>query len=127
VENFVRNKAIARQYHTWFTWDARNANNFFGLFGAQFKAIMTQRVTASEELQSSVKAFLELGAERNRLVHENFATFQMEKTLQEIYALYNLANKFVDALPKAFRDSDTETNNEHDSSDTLSKMSKSCG
>ena len=27
VESFVRNKAISRQYHTWFTWDANNAKD----------------------------------------------------------------------------------------------------
>src|SRR5689334_2051598 len=37
IENFVRNKAVARQYHTWFAWDAKNANSFFGLFGDLFK------------------------------------------------------------------------------------------
>src|SRR4051812_11488074 len=29
VSALVRNKAISRQYHTWFTWDASNANTFF--------------------------------------------------------------------------------------------------
>jgi hypothetical protein len=118
VESFVRNKAIARQYHTWFSWDAKNANAFFGLFGEQFKTTMVQRVTTSDEMRSSVKAFLELGSERNRLTHENFATFQMEKTLQEIYALYNLATKFVDALPGAFRDCDAGASNKDDRSNS---------
>ena len=30
---FVDNKAIKRQYHTFFSWDGNNANQFFGLFG----------------------------------------------------------------------------------------------
>jgi hypothetical protein len=55
---------------------------------------------------SSVRAFLELGNERNRLVHQNYATFPMEKTLDEIYALYQNAVMFVDALPSALRDCD---------------------
>ena len=37
VENFVRNKAIARQYHTWFRWEDNNANQFFALFGGDFR------------------------------------------------------------------------------------------
>jgi uncharacterized protein with ParB-like and HNH nuclease domain len=48
------------------------------------------------------RAFLELGNERNRLVHENYATFPMEKTLEEVYALYKKSCLFVDALPAAF-------------------------
>jgi hypothetical protein len=106
VENFVRNKAIARQYHTWFQWDGTNANQFFGLFGDSFKSMMTDRIKTSSELQLSIKAFLEVGGERNRLVHQDYATFAMEKTLDEVYQLYRTALKFVEALPSALRDCD---------------------
>jgi RiboL-PSP-HEPN len=102
----VRNKAVARQYHTWFNWCDNNANQFFGLFGAEFKAQMSELVKGSEEMQRSVRAFLELGNERNRLVHQDFATFSMEKTLDEIYRLYQSALMFVDALPTELRGCD---------------------
>jgi RiboL-PSP-HEPN len=103
VENLVRNKAIARQYHTWFKWEQSNANQFFGLFGSEFKATMSELVDGSKEMQGAVRAFLELGNERNRLVHQDFATFPMEKTLKEIYELYQSALMFVEALPKELR------------------------
>jgi RiboL-PSP-HEPN len=106
VESFVRNKAVARQYRTWFAWDANNANHFYALFGSQFRSAMTARINNSPDLQSSVKAFLELGNERNKLVHQNYATFSMEKTLDEIYALYRQASRFVQLLPAALRDCD---------------------
>jgi RiboL-PSP-HEPN len=106
IENFVRNKAIARQYHSWFSWERNNANSFFGLFGAEFKVLMSTRVEASIEMQTSIKAFLELGNERNRLVHQNYATFPMEKTLDEVYILYKNSREFVEALPDAFKDFD---------------------
>lgn len=85
VENFVRNKAIARQYHTWFKWEDSNANQFFGLFGSEFRRAMNDRVNQSDDLRASVKAFLEVGNERNRLVHQDYATFPLDKTLEEIY------------------------------------------
>jgi hypothetical protein len=106
VESFVRNKAIARQYHSWFKWDEGNANQFFGLFGAAFRSTMTGRVKQSEELRASVRAFLEVGNERNRLVHQDYATFPLEKTLDEIYVLYRTAMQFVLHLPSAFRECD---------------------
>jgi RiboL-PSP-HEPN len=106
VENFVRNKAIARQYHTWFKWDENNANQFFSLFGSEFRATMSNRVKGSDDLQSSVRAFLEVGNERNRLVHQDYATFPMDKTLDEIYALYRSALAFIEHLPKALRECD---------------------
>jgi hypothetical protein len=68
---------------------------------------MGDRIRRVEELQSSVRAFLEIGNERNRLVHQDYATFQIEKTLDEIYILYQSALKFVEALPTALRDCDS--------------------
>jgi hypothetical protein len=47
LENFVRNKAISRQYHTWFRWEDNNANYFFGLFGTDFRIEMSKRVKES--------------------------------------------------------------------------------
>jgi len=79
VENFVRNKAIARQYHNWFAWDENTANKFFGWFGNEFNTAMKDRVKKSEPLTESIRAFLEVGSERNRLVHQDYATFPLEK------------------------------------------------
>lgn len=106
VIGFVKNKAIARQYHTWFKWDETHANHFFGLFGSQFKQMMGERVRDSDELRSSIRAFLEIGNERNKLVHQDFATFSLEKTLDEIYELYRQSLLFVDGLGKHLRDCD---------------------
>lgn len=96
---FVRNKAIARQYHTLFDWNARNANTFFSLFGPEFKARMAELVDGDEALANGIRAFLELGQERNRLVHQDYASFTLEKTSTEIFALYQSALTFVSRLP----------------------------
>jgi len=117
IESLVRNKAISRQYHTWFVWDGNNANQFFGLFGQDFKNQMSERVNNSAELKSSIKAFLEIGNERNRLVHGNFASFPMEKTLVEIYELYKTALAFVQMLPEALRDCEAQLNDRHSASE----------
>ena len=109
VEQFVRNKAIARQYHTWFKWDDNNANQFFGFFGQAFKTAMAERLKARDDLRLSVKAFLELGNERNKLVHQDYASFALEKTMDEIYRLYRDSVLFVDDLPVALRECDSAT------------------
>lgn len=106
VENFVRNQAVARRYHTWFKWDENNANQFFGMFGDEFKSIMKTKIAGSLDMQSAVKAFLEVGNERNKLVHQDYATFPMEKTLEEIYSLYLAALLFVEALPSELQNCD---------------------
>lgn len=101
---FVRNRAINRQFHAWFNWEERNANQFFGLFGPPFKQLMVQKVRDSEQLRASIAAFLEVGSERNKLVHQDFASFSLEKTLDEIYELYSTALRFVEGLATYIRD-----------------------
>lgn len=104
VVEIVRNKAVSRQYHTWFNWADKNANSFFGLFGAKFKEKMVAKVRSDEVLEKAIIAFLEVGNERNKLVHQDFASFSLEKTLQEIYATYKRASVFVDTLDRHLRE-----------------------
>lgn len=92
---FVRSKALSRQYHTLFNWDAKNANQFYGLFGEKFKEFMKMQLENNEDMNDSISAFLEVGSERNRLVHQDFGTYTLEKTAKEIFALYQRANLFV--------------------------------
>lgn len=94
----IRNKAIERQYHTFFTWDSSNANTFFSMFGSEFKEFMKAKLKEREELATSIRNFLELGNLRNQLVHQNFATFEIEKTPEEIFALYRSARAFVESI-----------------------------
>lgn len=96
---FVKNKAIERQYHSFFDWkNATNANTFFSLFGETFKNAAVSEINATQELHDAMRAFLELGQVRNTLVHENFATVSLEKTANELYNMYRTAQKFVDYL-----------------------------
>jgi hypothetical protein len=95
IISLIEIKAINRQYHTWFKWDGTNANNFFALFGPEFKNINIDKVKASPKLEESIKKFIELGSERNKLVHEDFATYQLDKTLDEIYQTYCVAKYFA--------------------------------
>ncbi|SRR6266478_844859 len=99
VTEFARQKGISRQYHTWFDWERTNANKFFALFGEAFKKEMDERVKGDDALDDSIKAFLEVGRERNRLVHQDFGNFTLEKTATEIFELYQQASAFAEALP----------------------------
>ena len=95
VSQFLKNKAIKRQYHSYFRWDVANANHFYGLFGEQFKAQMERKILADSKLEESVQAFLALGLLRNELVHQNFAVFSLSQDASEIYAQYKKAHTFV--------------------------------
>jgi hypothetical protein len=47
---------------------------------------------------------MEIGSERNKLAHQNYATFPMEKTLDEVFNLYENALPFVQVIPEALRE-----------------------
>lgn len=94
--SLVRTKAIERQYHTYFQWREGNRSTapFFAMFGTVLKD------SAKKDLKESIlsdasAAFLELGDLRNLLVHENFASYPLNKTSDEIFSLYETAEKFV--------------------------------
>jgi len=95
VENLIKSKAIARQYHTYFDWESRNANRFLSLFGSKFKSEVSTEIDTDRSLEEGCESFLTLGRVRNRLVHENFAEFNLDYALEDIVALYEKALYFV--------------------------------
>lgn len=99
----VRNRVIGRQYHTWFSWQSSNVNTFLAMFGKDFKEEAAKLISEDENLRKSVIAFLEIGSERNRLVHEDFGDAPLEKTTSDVYDLYESAKVFVDWFPAAIR------------------------
>lgn len=95
VCSFVNAKGIQRQYHTYFQWGGNNANQFFSLFGRVVRDKALKDIQENPDLLGSVRAFLELGALRNQLVHQKFLNFTVEKTPEEIIVLYRKATHFV--------------------------------
>jgi hypothetical protein len=102
IKEFLVNKGLKRQYHTLFDWEKNNANTFFAFFGQDFKFFMEEKVKNDDSLNSSIKNFLEIGRERNRLVHQNFGNYNIEKTLEEIFESYkqslNFTTKIIDYI-----------------------------
>ena len=109
LAQFVRKQAIGRRFAQLFQWgnetrSGRNANSFYSLFGADFGDYMKMKVQGDQNLDDSVKAFLEIGNLRNQMVHGNYADFQLNKTVDDVYGLYQVATKFVDEFPDAIRE-----------------------
>jgi hypothetical protein len=103
ISNLVQTKAISRQYHQWFEWDKNNPNKFFSMFGKEFKNYMEKRLNEVDALAESGRAFMEIGRERNLLVHNDYASFPINKTPDEVYALYQKARLFVETIGAEFR------------------------
>jgi len=112
IVEFVKNKAISRQYHTWFNWKERNANVFFGLFGEEFKSFMGRKIKSDQDLDNSIRAFMEIGEYRNRLLHQDYGNFFLEKSSSEIYHLYRTAIVFVLGM-RDFLDEFTKARADH--------------
>jgi hypothetical protein len=92
--SLVRNKAIKRQYHSYFEWESRNVNRFLGMFGATFKDVASREIKAGQ-LAGCAADFMELGELRNQIAHGNYVTFGLDKSADEIYALYGSGLQFV--------------------------------
>ena len=101
---FVERKAIGRGYSQLFQWNQNNANQFYSFFGNDFASRMRNKVRDESELADSVRAFLEIGELRNQMVHNNYADFQLSKTVDEVYSLYLTATKFVDEFRATIRE-----------------------
>jgi hypothetical protein len=101
--DLIEQKAIRRQYHTLFDWDSRNAGKFWSLFGQDFKSGMKKYCAQDSKLTSHISAFMEIGSLRNHMVHNNYASFVLEKTLDEVHELYRLGDQFVGQLPELLK------------------------
>lgn len=103
IKTLIEQKAISRQYHTWFDWDKPNANKFFALFGPTFKDHMITVQARDPQVAESIKDFLSIGNDRNLLVHSDYASYYIDRTPDEIYALYQSANRFVTTVGEQLR------------------------
>ncbi len=109
LAQFVKNQAIGQRFAQLFQWrdgtgSSRNANQFYSLYGPGFAAFMKQKVREDQTLNDSVMAFLEIGNLRNQMVHGNYADFQLNKTVEEVYKLYQSAANFVDGFSDSVRE-----------------------
>lgn len=95
--SFVDNKALKRQYHTFFNWDGNNANQFWGLFGEAFRQEAKKQIQ-EKGLVDAEHAFMAIGRERNLLVHQNYIEATINDTFEEIYRKYKSACDFVELI-----------------------------
>ena len=104
ISNFLEFKAINRQYHTWFSWNEQNANNFFALFGKEFSLFAKDKVNKDEKLDRSIKNFLFIGKYRNNLVHNNYILFSVDATAGEVMEKLMDSIYFIETLPSIFEE-----------------------
>lgn len=97
--NFLKKKALSRQYHTFFSWkEAPNnfANQLFGLFGKTFLARMKSSIKSDSDLATSLEAFHYIATKRNQLMHNNYVTQSLDCTIDEILDKSKKSSYFIE-------------------------------
>lgn len=97
IAEFLKNKALKRQYHSLFDWERANVNQFLGLLGEDYKAATAALITADESLAQGMRHFLQLGAERNKIAH-SVSAISPDLTIGEIKQRYDNAWRFLQFL-----------------------------
>ncbi len=100
--SMLKVRVFTKQFHTFFEWKDKNAGSFFKLLGEELGETL-KRECKNEPLKTALSSFLELGQLRNELVHQNFVTYPLEKTAQEVFELYSSALVFVVRVQKLLR------------------------
>lgn len=95
VLSLIRNKAIKRQFHTFFDWENKRAGTFYTLLGEDLGAAVKAACNESPR-KEQIGAFLEIGYLRNCMVHQNFAEFPLDNSADDVRNLCELADSFVD-------------------------------
>lgn len=86
-----------------FDWEGKNVNKFLSLFGQDFKKNVSAEIAANAGLTKSSRDFLEIGYMRNCIVHQNYATYLIEKSASEIYSSFESGRRFVDFLTERLK------------------------
>lgn len=102
VVSLVKNKVLERQFHTFFQWDGKNVNGFFGLFGSGVRARADEAMRESD-FRRAVESFLQIGARRNLLAHNNFAVQELDWSIDDVVERYTHGRRFVEAVPALLR------------------------
>lgn len=98
IGEFVARAVFARGYHTLFDWKNGTAATFFANFGPDCQRYFKAQLKADDELRDQHEAFMTLGARRNEVVHNDYATYLVELTPHEVMAKYRLGHLFVQRI-----------------------------
>jgi hypothetical protein len=97
VISLIRNKAMKRQFHTFFEWGKRKLGAFPTLLGEKLGQKL-KKTCATSPGKKQMEAFLEIGELRNCLVHQNYAEFALDKSADDVRRLCEHADLFVEQV-----------------------------
>lgn len=96
VTNWILKKAVEGQFYKWFNFrSAKNTNPFLAMFGSEFKDQMRELIDLKDWRSAAESSFLLLCTSRNECVHRNFAAYNLELTIDEIYRAHRQAMSYI--------------------------------
>lgn len=99
--SFIKRSAIDRQYYTFFDWkrqEVQSINKFISYFGDNFKTRFKDLVKKEYLLEQAIIDFIYIGGTRNQMVHSNYATFNFQLTLDDVFEKYQSSMLFISRL-----------------------------
>ncbi len=104
VKYFVMRQGVERKFFSLFDFSAsaKNVNEFFGKFGPDFSAWAKGDLAGLGLTKEDQIAFLDFCRLRNNLVHNNYATYSIGKTLDEVWIAFRAALKLSEWIDTAF-------------------------
>ena len=119
IRHFVLHQAVERKFFSLFNFsaDAKTINAFFAKFGADYSQWAKDDIKAAG-IEKSQLDFLNFCRLRNSLVHNNYATYNIGKTLDEVWEEYGKALLLVNWVDESFGRFNEATGVEHDGQTT---------
>jgi hypothetical protein len=105
MRHFVLNQAVERKFFSLFNFsaDSKNINGFLANFGADYSKWAKEDMKAATIDGNIQQTFLNFCRLRNSLVHSNYATYNIDKTIDEIWTEFERAEKLVRWIEGSFR------------------------
>jgi len=91
---FVAKRVLDRDYYRLFDWNNEKAKSFFSSFGPHCSRLFEETRRNDGEFERQHSSFMRIGRLRNQLVHQNYATFILDVTPEELVILYRSAVLF---------------------------------
>jgi len=105
IRHFTFHQSVDRKFFSLFDFSASNKNisGFLSKFGPDFSEWAKEDMRAQGIDADTQAAFLAFCRLRNNLVHNNFATYNIDKTLADVRADFDKALKLVSWVENCLR------------------------
>lgn len=105
ARHFVRRQAVERKFFSLFDFSAnsKNIKAFLSKFGPDYHKWAQEDMKLELVDESAQETFINFCRLRNSLIHNNYATYNIDKTIEEIWGEFKKAEIQVRWIENSFR------------------------